>query len=121
MRTAKDPRHIKRVNAIKELFAQSFAKQPSKSLLAKNIYKNKTKIDKKIKNSAPAWPIQDINRIDLAILRLAIYELEENKAPPKVIIDEAIEIAKKYGSEGSPAFINGVLGTIYETPISSKS
>lgn len=68
-------------------------------------------IDNKIKIAAPEFPIDKINKVDLAILRLAIYELLIDKSqPPKVIIDEAIELAKEYGGESSPGFINGALG-----------
>ncbi len=70
-------------------------------------------IDKEITSSAPEWPLERINKIDLAILRLAVYELLiQKKEPPKVIIDEAVELAKEFGSENSAAFINGVLGNI---------
>lgn len=70
-------------------------------------------IDEIIEKCASEWPISKINKIDLAILRLAIYELAfPTKTPPKVIIDEAVELAKEFGSENSPAFINGVLGTV---------
>lgn len=70
-------------------------------------------IDELIKNAAPEWPLDKISRIDLAILRLATFELTiEKKEPPKAVIDEAIEIAKEYGNPNSPGFINGVLGTI---------
>ena len=71
-------------------------------------------IDNKIKSSATAWPIDKLNKIDLAILRLAIYEIDQENTPPKVIIDEAVELAKEFGSENSPSFVNGVLGTIYK-------
>lgn len=65
--------------------------------------------------AAPKWPIEKINRIDLAILRLAVWELfYKRKTPPKVAIDEAIELAKEFGAENSPSFINGVLGTIFK-------
>lgn len=60
------------------------------------------------------WPVEKLNRIDLAILRLAIYELGNEKIPPKVVIDEAVELAKEFGSENSSSFVNGVLGTIYK-------
>lgn len=73
-------------------------------------------IDKKIAHAAPEWPIDQIAKIDLAILRLAVYELTvEKKEPPKVIIDEAIELAKEFGNQNSPQFVNGVLGTIYKS------
>lgn len=74
-------------------------------------------IDRIITKSAPQWPIAQINRIDLAILRLAVWELKiVKKEPPKVIIDEAIELGKTYGSEKSPGFINGALGAILKQP-----
>jgi len=72
-------------------------------------------IDKLIEKAAPQFPLVKIAKIDVAILRLAIYELCVKKnQPPKVIIDEAIELGKEFGSDKSPAFINGVLGTIYK-------
>ena len=57
--------------------------------------------------------LEKINKIDLAILRFAIYEVLKGSAPKKVIIDEAVEIAKEYGSETSSSFVNGVLGAVY--------
>ena len=70
-------------------------------------------LDEKIKDAAPEFPINKINKVDLAILRLATYELLiTKKEPPKVIVDEAIELAKEYGGENSPGFINGALGKI---------
>jgi len=113
MKTALDPRHQKRRVAVKLLFAQTFSKQNSRNELVTQILKNQKTIDKKISQAAPAWPVAKLNRIDLAILRLAIYELSEKTVPPKVVIDEAIELAKEFGSEASPGFVNGVLGTIY--------
>lgn len=72
-------------------------------------------IDKIISKSAPEWPINQIATIDKTILRVAIYELLFAKEiPPKVIINEAVEIAKIYGSENSSKFVNGVLGTLYK-------
>lgn len=70
-------------------------------------------IDQKIALSAPKWPIDKINKVDLAILRIAIWEIENAKdTPAKVIIDESIELAKEFGAKSSPSFINGVLGTV---------
>lgn len=114
MITAKDPRHQNRRKVIKLLFAETYIDQPSTNELYLNIVKNKKRIDRKIAKSAPAWPIDNLNRMDLAVLRLAVFELMEAKNPPKVIIDEAVELAKEFGSESSPSFINGVLGTIYK-------
>jgi len=70
-------------------------------------------IDERIRVAAPEWPVDKIAKIDLAVLRLAVYELTvANLEPPKVVIDEAIELAKEFGNEHSPQFVNGVLGTI---------
>ena len=70
-------------------------------------------LDSIILKCAPQWPVDKLNRIDLAILRLAIYEITvDKKEPVKVIIDEAVELAKEFGSESSPSFINGVLGAV---------
>lgn len=114
MKTSTDPRHLRRREVVKELFAETYAVQPHRSELSLKILKKQKKIDKLITDAAPQWPIDKLNKIDLAILRLAVYELEKGEAPPKVIIDEAVELAKEYGSESSSSFINGVLGTIYK-------
>lgn len=78
-------------------------------------------IDNLITKYAPEWPIPQIAAIDRAVLRLAIYELIFTDTPPKVIIDEAVEIAKKFGGINSSKFINGVLGTIYKNEIEEKN
>lgn len=114
MQTSTDPRHLRRREAVKTLFAETFTTQPNPSELVQKIKKQEKKIDKLIKESAPQWPVDKLNKIDLAILRLAVYELENEDTPPKVVIDEAVELAKEYGSESSSSFINGVLGTIYK-------
>lgn len=111
MKSATDPRHKIRQKIVQELFASSFATQPV-TQKTKEILKDQKKLDIIIKKAAPDWPIEKINKIDLAILRLAIWEILEDKAPKKVIIDEAIELGKEYGGETSPGFINGVLGTV---------
>jgi transcription antitermination protein NusB len=112
MKTSKDPRHQNRIKIIKYLFSQSFRKHKSSNLQIQDILKHISDIDITIEKAAPEWPIDNIAKIDLAILRLALYELLiEKKTPPKVIIDEAVEIAKEFGGENSPSFINGVLGT----------
>lgn len=111
MKTSNDPRHKKRQDIVKILFAQSFLSQPNNNPIAKRIVENLSKIDKIIENIAPEFPIDKINKVDLAILRLGIYELAiEKKEPPKVIVDESIEIAKEFGGDTSPVFINGALG-----------
>lgn len=114
MKTATDPRHLRRREVVKFLFAETYTTQPNPPELAQKILKDQEKINKLISDAAPQWPIDKLNKIDLAILQLAIYELENEDTPPKVIIDEAVELAKEFGSESSPSFVNGVLGTIYK-------
>jgi len=76
---------------------------------------NLPEIDKRIEDAAPEWPIDQISLIDKNILRMAIYELLNSKEiPPKVAINEAVELAKQFGGENSSKFINGVLGSIYD-------
>lgn len=81
--------------------------------LAQKVWESRKRLDPRIEQTAPEWPLEKLNKTDLAILRLALYELLiEKKEPEKVIIDEAVELAKEIGSEASPSFVNGVLGTI---------
>ncbi len=71
-------------------------------------------IDKIIKASAPEWPLEQIAKVDKVILRIGIFELLfSEEVPPKVAIDEAVELAKAFGGENSSKFVNGVLGTVY--------
>ncbi len=112
MKTSTDPRHRRRQHIIQELFKVEFHKQ-SVDENVKKIIDQVADIDKYIEKAAPEFPIAKINKIDLAILRLAIYELLiEKSEPPNVIIDEAIELAKEFSGETSPAFVNGALGNI---------
>lgn len=75
---------------------------------------NLAEFDKLITDAAPEWPLDQISVIDKTILRLAAYELlKDQDIPPKVAINEAVEIAKTFGGENSSKFINGVLGTLY--------
>ena len=75
--------------------------------------RNKDEIDRNVQKFAPAWPVEQIAMIDRNILRLAIFEiLFDNKVPVKVAVSEAVELAKTFGSEGSPKFVNGVLGSV---------
>lgn len=120
MKTSTDPRHQKRREIVKILFAETFANQTVKPPEVNDILKQKQEIDTQIKAAAPTWPVEKINKIDLAILRLAIYELSFSKTPPKVVIDEAVELAKEFGSESSSSFVNGVLGTIYKEKLSKN-
>lgn len=112
MKSVKDPRHKKRQEIIKLLFAETYIHQPNLNITVKKIIEQKKKIDSLIEKAAPEWPLNKLNKIDLSILRLAIYELKKGETPPKVVIDESIELAKEFGSENSPSFINGVLGTV---------
>ena len=81
--------------------------------LVRGVIQNKEKIDEKIQVFAPAWPIAQIPVVDRNILRLAIFEiLLDNRVPVKVAINEAVELAKTFGSDSSSKFVNGVLGSI---------
>ena len=112
MKTSKDPRHKKRQRLVQELFGVEFHTQPVSQVTDK-IIKNKKMIDKTIQEAAPDFPVDKINKVDLAILRLASFELLiDKKEPQHVVIDEAIELAKEFGNDTSPSFINGVLGHI---------
>lgn len=76
--------------------------------------KSQQQIDAIIAPAAPDWPVEQIARIDKVILRIGIYELViKREVPPKVAINEAVELAKAFGGENSSKFVNGVLGTIY--------
>jgi N utilization substance protein B len=88
----------------------SFARE-----LVGGVIRHKIEIDRKIESFAPTWPIDQIPTVDRNILRLAIFELlfdEGAAVPVKVAINEAVELAKKFGSESSPRFVNGVLGSV---------
>lgn len=112
MKRKSDPRHLKRIKLMQELFTWNF-QQKKPSTLITSIISHLKSIDKLIAASAPDRPIEQINKIDLAILRLATFELIIKKdVPLKVVVDEAIELGKQYGSESSPAFINGALGQL---------
>jgi N utilization substance protein B len=112
MKSPLDPRHKRRQKIVEDLFKLEFHKQPV-SLNTKKILENLNFIDKKIEESAPEFPKDKINKVDLAILRLSVFELLIDKSQPaKVIIDEAVELAKEYGGEKSPQFINGALGKL---------
>lgn len=112
MKNPLDPRHKKRQKTVEDLFRMEFHKQRIGDY-AKTILEQKDFLDSHIVKAAPEYPIDKINRVDLAILRLAVYELlVEKSQPTKVIIDEAVELAKEYGGESSPGFINGALGKL---------
>ena len=84
--------------------------------LARNVVKNFESLDKALQPMAKEWPIESIAAIDRNVLRMGLYELSEcrDSIPPKVAINEAVELAKAFGSENSSRFVNGVLGTAYK-------
>jgi len=88
--------------------AQAFANELVKGVLA-----SRERIDEVIRKTAPAWPLEQMAAIDRNILRLAIYEiLIDNRVPMRAAINEAVELAKEFGGETSPKFVNGVLGSV---------
>lgn len=113
-----DPRHHKRIVIVQNLFTHSFSGD-SENFLSKpdaktiHIIELQNEIDERIAKYAPKFPLARIAKVDLAILRLAVYELTiEKTEPEKVIINEAVELAKQFGGEKSYAFVNAVLGMI---------
>lgn len=132
-----DPRHTSRKLALSSIFSWSFAEpdmekniQASAEILEEEgvsyddeltkfivdgVREHIDEIDKIVEECAPDWPLDKIAKIDLVILRIAIFEiLFGKKTPTKVAIDEAVEIAKEFGNDTSHKFINGVLGTVVE-------
>ena len=93
------------------------------SELVHGVDSEKERLDDIIQPIAPEWPLSQIARIDLVVLRIALYELTSltDKVPPKVAINEAVELAKAFGSDNSSKFINGVLGTAYRTLIEGNA
>lgn len=82
--------------------------------VVEGVHSNEAKIDSVIAPAAPEWPVDQIAKIDKIILRIGVYELIiKRDVPPKVAINEAVELAKTFGGENSSKFVNGVLGTIY--------
>lgn len=139
MQNSSDPRHNSRVIALQKLFQSEFISRhtiekmdefPLNALkeidelgnydplltdkLLRNIKPNLKRIDAIIEELAPEWPIEKIAVIDLLILRLALLEAFVLKiTPPKVVINEAIELAKDFSNEQTRRFVSGVLGNIY--------
>jgi len=145
MKKARDPRHLAREIALQTLFSEDFHKDEILNIeffslrdlstideiekydkkLCKKLFagvrEKKEDIDKLITEFAPQWPISQMKLVDLQILRIAIFEgFLTDTTPPKVAIDEAIEIAKSFGGDASDKFVNGVLGAIYEKKFSDK-
>lgn len=97
-------------------FANSIDDPEFANDLVSGVMGNRDAIDEIIKPAAPEWPIEQIALVDLEVLRVGIYELLFAKdVPPKVAINEAVELAKGFGGENSSRFVNGVLGTVYRS------
>ena len=118
-----DKRHSRRVERMHILFARTFLKpmepemEPMILALPDRLWfaelvKELPDIDKQLAVYAPERPLTDINKVDLAILRLIVFESRTQDTPKKVLVDEAIELAKEFGTDSSPKFVNGVLGKI---------
>jgi N utilization substance protein B len=125
MKSRNDPRHQKREHLLQELFAWEYRKNdttaPDQDIAG--IVNLIEKVDIKIREGAPLWPLENMAKVDLSILRLAVWELyySGQDVPEKVVIDEAIELGKEYGSDQSGAFINGALGAIIKNyPVSRE-
>ncbi len=118
-----DPRHERRVKIVQNIYAHLFYTPDQKVIppykevkdISQEILDQSSTIDAYIATHAPKYPVDKISKIDLSILRLAIYEiLIDKKEPEKVIINEAVELAKELGNDRSYAFINAVLGAILQ-------
>ncbi|GIW69658.1 MAG: N utilization substance protein B [Patescibacteria group bacterium] len=144
MKSLSDPRHTSRKLALSSIFCWLFneADREEAVLLSEDLLESpagerdtelieyifegvKThinEIDKIIEECAPEWPIDKIAKIDLVVLRIAIFELVfGKKAPVKVVVDEAVELAKEFGNDTSHKFVNGVLGTVIEKYLKIKN
>ena len=114
-----DPRHEERITIVQNLFAHCFHIEGQNTLphpedkTTNIIIQRLAEIDAHIAKHAPKYPLDRIAKADLSILRLSVYELIVNKKEPtKVIINEAVELAKELGGDRSYAFVNAVLGSI---------
>lgn len=116
-----DPRHLKRIQVMQAVFAYSFYSEQTQQesfLLAypdlQDLIADLPSIDQHIQEFAAERPLSDINKVDLAILRGIVFEWKTKKTPKKVLIDEAVELAKEFGTESSPKFVNGVLAHLFK-------
>lgn len=132
-------RHLGRIIALQTLFEQDFRQVAgdktfdTEEVLTRNIARyqatvddkdfiiqlvygvieHEEELDEELQPVAPDWPISQIARMDRVVLRMGLFELKYGKSvPPKVVINEAVELAKAFGSENSSKFVNGVLGTV---------
>ncbi|HYD34541.1 MAG TPA: transcription antitermination protein NusB [Vitreimonas sp.] len=110
-----DPRHQKRIAMMQALFAFSFHQSPSDDSFTDiaEIIEVLPELDQEIQSTAPERPLSEINKVDLAILRLIVFESKRKKTPKKVLINEAVELAKEFGTDSSPRFVNGVLAHLF--------
>ena len=90
--------------------------------LVDGVIREQASLDEMIQPIAPEWPIEQIARVDRSILRIGLFELLHlaDIVPPKVAINEAVELAKAFGSDNSSKFVNGVLGTAYRTLVEGQ-
>ena len=115
---APDPRHQKRIALMQKLFSSSFYDELDPTQLddqlqeIQEILEKRGELDQLIQSAAPERPLTDINKVDLAILRLIVFESNYTKTPKKVLINEGVELAKEFGTESSPRFVNAVLGKV---------
>lgn len=142
-------RHLGRIVALQTLYEYEFRSQANdtqldlKEVLARNIERyneaiddkefvsslvdgvleRQAELDERLQPMAPGWPLDQIARIDRNVLRIGLFELLYRKGtvPPKVVINEAVELAKAFGSDNSSKFINGVLGTAFRTLVEDQS
>ena len=113
MKSRNDPRHQHREHLLQQLFSWDFRKdKPHRDI--EKIIENIDAIDKKISEGAPMWPIEKMARVDLAIMRMSVWELYYSglNTPAKVVVDESVELGKEYGSDTTYSFVNGALGAI---------
>ncbi len=114
-----DPRHIRRVGVMQLAFSYTFlpSEETQTAFLETNpemkaFIEQLPQLDEKIQAAAIERPLAQINKVDLAILRTIMFEWESSHTPVKVLINEGVEIAKEFGTESSPKFVNGVLAKL---------
>lgn len=104
-----------------ERYEQTIEDKEFVQRLVRGVAQQSDQLDAFLQPIAPEWPVEQIARIDRCILRMALYELREfTDVPPKVAINEAVELAKAFGSDNSSKFVNGVLGTAYKRLTEAK-
>ena len=136
MKSKTDPRHAARKLALTSIFcwlfsdpqddtclnlSQELLEETSPDLnltnqIVEGVKEHKVEVDKIIEQCAPDWPLEKVSKVDLVVLRIAIFEIlyGGDKVPEKVAIDEAVELAKEFGNDTSSKFVNGVLGTVVD-------